>query len=146
MEKEWKVRYAALKKQLDEIAQIYSIYGFARVNGDNSGAGIIFFGDYANMKGLSSHMNMGLIKSDGSLYKRCANCRVDLANNGTELKIDGTDGDVMLFTNAKMYFLKATVDAPTDLNLGEGKQLNIIALGMSPFTIYGINAKGVMNC
>ena len=142
MEKECNARYTALKKQLDELAQIYSIYGFARVNGENSGAGTIFFGDYANMKELSSHMNMGLMKSDGSLYKRCANGRIDLASDGTELKIDGTDGDVMLFTNAKMYFLKATVDAPTDLNLGDGKQLNIIALGMSPFTIYGINAKG----
>ena len=142
MEKECNARYTALKKQLDELAQIYSIYGFARVNGENSGAGTIFFGDYANMKELSSHIHMGLMKSDGSLYKRCANGRIDLASDGTELKIDGTDGDVMLFTNAKMYFLKATVDAPTDLNLGDGKQLNIIALGMSPFTIYGINAKG----
>ena len=147
MEKECNARYTALKKQLDELAQIYSIYGFARVNGENSGAGTIFFGDYANMKELSSHMNMGLMKSDGSLYKRCANGRIDLASDGTELKIDGTDGDVMLFTNAKMYFLKATVDAPTDLILDNGTQLNgtklnIIALGMSPFTIYGINAKG----
>ena len=142
MEKECQARYTALKKQLDEIAQIYSIYGFARVNGDNSGAGTIFFGSYTNLKEISSHMNMGLMKSDGSLYKRCANGRIDLASDGTSLKIDGTDGDVMLFTNAKMYFLKATVDAPTDLNLGDGKQLNIIALGMSPFTIYGVNAKG----
>lgn len=142
MEKECKARYTALKKQLDEIAQIYSIYGFARVNGDNSPAGTIFFGDYSNMKELQSHMNMGLMKADGSLYKRCANGRIDLASDGTELKIDGTDGDVMLFTNAKMYFLKATVDAPTDLNLADGTQLNIIALGMSPFTIYGVNAKG----
>ena len=147
MEKECNARYTALKKQLDELAQIYSIYGFARVNGENSGAGTIFFGDYANMKELSSHIHMGLMKSDGSLYKRCANGRIDLASDGTELKIDGTDGDVMLFTNAKMYFLKATVDAPTDLILDNGtqlngEQLNIIALGMSPFTIYGINAKG----
>ena len=142
MEKECNARYTALKKQLDELAQIYSIYGFARVNGENSGAGTIFFGDYANMKELSSHIHMGLMKSDGSLYKRCANGRIDLASDGTELKIDGTDGDVMLFTNAKMYFLKATVDAPTDLGKTDGTKLNIIALGMSPFTIYGINAKG----
>lgn len=143
MEKECKARYTSLKKQLDEIAQIYSIYGFARVNGDNSGAGTIFFGDYSNMKELSSHMNMGLIKADGSLNKRCANCRCDLANDGTDLKIDGTDGDVMLFINAKMYFLKSTVEAPTDLGLADGTKINIIALGMSPFTIYGVNAKGI---
>lgn len=134
-------KYNELKKQLDSIAQVYSIYGFARVNGDNSPAGTIFFGEDSNLKEITSHMNMGLTTKDGKLYKRCANCRLDVAVDGTELKIDGTDGDVMNFTNADLYFLKGTVNAPADLNLGDGVELNIIALGMSPFTIYGVNAK-----
>jgi len=48
---------------------------------------------------------------------------------------------VMLFTDSDLYFLKGTVAAPTDLNLGDGVELNIIALGMSPFRIYNVNAK-----
>ena len=36
-------KYNELRKQLNSIAQVYSIYGFARVNGDNSPAGTIFF-------------------------------------------------------------------------------------------------------
>ena len=134
-------KYNELKKQLDLLAQIYSIYGFARVNGDNSPAGTIFFGEDSSLKEITSHMNMGLTTKEGKLYKRCANCRLDVAVDGTELKIDGTDGDVMLFTNSELYFLKATVAAPVDLNLGDGVELNIIAFGMSPFTIYGVNAK-----
>lgn len=134
-------KYNELKKQLDSIAQVYSIYGFARVNGDNSPAGAIFFGEDSNLKEITSHIHMGLTTKGGKLYKRCANCRLDVAVDGTELKIDGTDGDVMNFTNADLYFLKGTVAAPTDLNLGDGVELNIIALGMSPFTIYGVNAK-----
>ena len=134
-------KYNELKKQLDILAQIYSIYGFARVNGDNSPDGTIFFGEDSNLKEITSHIHMGLTTKGGTLYKRCANCRLDVAVDGTELKIDGTDGDVMNFTNSELYFLKGTVAAPADLNLGEGVELNLIALGMSPFTIYGANAK-----
>ena len=134
-------KYNELKKQLNSIAQVYSIYGFARVNGDNSPAGTIFFGEDSNLKEITSHIHMGLTTKGGTLYKRCANCRLDVAVDGTELKIDGTDGDVMNFTNSELYFLKGTVAAPADLNLGDGVELNLIALGMSPFTIYGANAK-----
>ena len=134
-------KYNELRKQLNSIAQVYSIYGFARVNGDNSPAGTIFFGEDSNLKEITSHIHMGLTTKGGTLYKRCANCRLDVAVDGTELKIDGTDGDVMNFTNSELYFLKGTVAAPADLNLGDGVELNLIALGMSPFTIYGANAK-----
>lgn len=134
-------KYNELRKQLNSIAQVYSIYGFARVNGDNSPAGTIFFGEDSNLKEITSHIHMGLTTKGGTLYKRCANCRLDVAVDGTELKIDGTDGDVMNFTNSELYFLKGTVPAPADLNLGDGVELNLIALGMSPFTIYGANAK-----
>ena len=134
-------KYNELKKQLNSIAQVYSIYGFARVNGDNSPAGTIFFGEDSNLEEITSHFHMGLTTRDGKLYKRCANCRMDVAVDGTALKIDGTDGDVMLVTDSKLYFLKGTVSAPADLNLGDGVELNIIAFGMSPFSIYGAQAK-----
>ena len=134
-------KYNELKKQLDLISSIYSTYGFARVNGDNSPDGTIFFGEDSSLEEITSHFHMGLTTRDGKLYKKCANCRLDVAVDGTELKIDGTDGDVMLFTDSKLYFLKATVAAPADLNLGDGVELNIIAFGMSPFSIYGVNAK-----
>ena len=134
-------KYNELKMQLDLISSIYSIYGFARVNGDNSPDGTIFFGEDSSLEEITSHFHMGLTTKGGQLYKKCANCRLDVAVDGTALKIDGTDGDVMLFTDSKLYFLKGTVAAPADLNLGDGVELNIIAFGMVPFTIYGANAK-----
>ena len=134
-------KYNELKRQLNSIAQVYSIYGFARVNGDNSPDGTIFFGEDSSLEEITSHFHMGLTTRSGRLYKRCANCRLDIAVDGTELKIDGTDGDVMNFTNSELYFLKGTVAAPADLNLGDGVELNIIAFGISPFSIYGANAK-----
>ena len=134
-------KYNELKKQLDRLAWFHSIYGFARVNGDISPDGTIFFGADSSLEEITSHIHMGLTTRDGKLYKKCANCRLDVAVGGTELKIDGTDGDVMLFTDSKLYFLKGTVAAPANLNLGDGVELNIIAFGMSPFSIYGVNAK-----
>ena len=134
-------KYNELKKQLNSIALTCSVYGFARVNGDNSPDGTIFFGKDSNLEEITSHFHMGLTTRDGKLYKKCANCRLDIAADGTALKIDGTDGDVMLFTDSKLYFLKGTVAAPADLNLGDGIELNIIAFGMVPFSIYGVNAK-----
>ena len=134
-------KYNELKMQLDLISSIYSIYGFARVNGDNSPDGTIFFGEDSNLEEITSHFHMGLTTRSGKLYKRCANCRLDVAADGTALRIDGNDGDVMLFVNSRLYFLKGTVAAPADLNLGDGVELNIIAFGMSPFSIYGAQAK-----
>ena len=66
-------KYNELRKQLNSIAQVYSIYGFARVNGDNSPAGTIFFGEDSNLKEITSHIHMGLTTKGGTLYKRCAN-------------------------------------------------------------------------
>lgn len=134
-------KYNELKRQLDLISSIYSIYGFARVNGDNSPDGTIFFGEDSSLEEITSHFHMGLTTRSGRLYKRCANCRLDVAADGTALKIDGTDGDVMLFTDSKLYFLKGTVVAPADLNLGDGVELNLIAFGLLPFSIYGAQAK-----
>ena len=62
-------KYNELRKQLNSIAQVYSIYGFARVNGDNSPDGTIFFGKDSNLEEITSHVNMGLTTRDGKLYK-----------------------------------------------------------------------------
>lgn len=136
----------ALKRQLDSIASTYSIYGFARVNGDNDPKGVIFFGKDENLAQITSHACMGLTPADGKLYKRFANCRLDVAVDGTPVEIDGSDGDVMAYMDCETYFLKATVKAPVEIVEGDktiarDTEINIIALGLSPFTLYGINAK-----
>jgi hypothetical protein len=125
-----------LETQLNTISQMYSIYGFARVNGDSSPDGTIFFGKEENLDGIKSNIHIGLVK-DGKLYKRCANGRIDLAIDGTELLIDGSDGDVMIYTQRDLYLLKATTSVE---GIGE---VNVIAIGLAPFTIYGVNAKKV---
>ena len=60
-------KYNELKMQLDLISSIYSIYGFARVNGDNSPDGTIFFGEDSSLEEITSHMNMGLTTRDSPI-------------------------------------------------------------------------------
>lgn len=126
-----------LKTRLEELSSIYTIYGFARANGDASPKASIFFGSKSNLKPILDSLRIGLVK-DGKLYKGCAKGRIDLATDGTELLIDGSDGDVLLYTDKVIYFLKSTTTV--EIN-GGGVELNIIALGLTPFCMYGVNAK-----
>lgn len=126
--------YDALRKQLEEIAQIYSIYGMARVNGESDPKGTIFFGERANFQQIANVTHFGYFDQQGKLYKRCANGRVDLATDGTKLFIDGSDGDLLFYIDRTVYVCRFT-------DIVEGKELNVMAIGLAPFTIYGHNAK-----
>lgn len=128
--------YDDIRRQLQDISQVYSIYGFARVNGDTSPAGSIFFGEKSNLIQIANEVHLGLVNYDGKLYKRCANCRIDAAVDGTELLIDGSDGDVLIYAGKVLYMCKFT-------DIVDGNELNVMALGLSPFTIYGHVAKEI---
>ena len=132
--------YDALRKQLEEIAQIYSIYGMARVNGETSAAGTIFFGEEANFKQIANVAHMGLVDNTGKLYKRCANGRIDKAVDGTDLAIDGSDGDVLLYIDRTVYVCRFT---DTVEGVASNKEINVFAIGLAPFTIYGHAAKAL---
>lgn len=130
--------YAALQKQLEEIAQIYSIYGMARVNDDTDPKGTIFFGEDVNFKQIANVVHLGLVDKDGKLYKRCANGRVDKAVDGVDLAIDGSDGDVLLYIDRTVYVCRFTDEVEHE---GAMKKLNVFAVGLAPFSIYGHTAK-----
>lgn len=133
-----KVLYEAIKNlqdQLNALSKEYATYGFARINGAVSAEKLedYSFGDEAIYEKILSHLNMGLVQN-GKLYKRCANGRIDLAVDGTELYIDGSDGDVLLYTDTDLYFLKGTFNI-------SGMELNLFALSLLPFEYQSKKAK-----
>lgn len=132
--------YDSLKKQLEEVAQVYSIYGMARVNGESSPAGTIFFGEEANFKQIANVSHLGLVDYNGKLYKRCANCRVDKAVDGVDLAIDGSDGDVLLYIDRTVYVCRFTDIVE---GVADNKPINVFAVGLAPFSIYGHAAKAI---
>lgn len=133
--------YKAIMSRIEDVAQVYSIYGMARVNGDTSPSGTRFFGNEENFKTIANIVHLGLVDGNGKLYKRCANGRVDLAADGTGLNIDGTDGDVMLYIDSPIYVCRFTDIVKDDS--GTSNEMNVFAVGLTPFTIEGHNAKAL---
>lgn len=125
----------ALQTTVDELknyAATYMISGFMRANGDADPAGDVFFGTDEATDAIVSHFVGGLFKG-GLLNKKLANARITLATDGSESKIDGTEGDVMMNIDCVMYYLHATVTV-------NSVEQNIAALGLSPFELYGKQA------
>ena len=140
---------SAIKDQLQSLAQSYSIYGMGRVNGETSPNACIFFGEESNFKQIANVTRMGLVGYDGKLYKRCMNCRIDMASDGTELRIDGSDGDVLMYTDRSVYVCRFTdkvnvsdITHGNETHNGE-VELNVFAIGLAPFEIYGHAAKEI---
>lgn len=114
--------------------------GFARVNGSADPDTQVSFGDTAKLRALASHLHLGAVK-DGKLVKQCAPGRLTASVDGKEIAIDGTDGDVMNFTDCDLYYLRTTMQyTPQGGTEGE---YNIVALSLLPFGIGGKQAKRI---
>ena len=132
--------YDTIMSRLEDVAQMYSIYGMARVNGETSADATIFFGEDANLKQIANITHLGYFDKEGKLYKRCANNRTDLAVDGTKLYIDGSDGDLLWYIDRTIYVNRFTDTVEVN---GTMKELNVFAIGLAPFTLYGHNAKEI---
>lgn len=114
--------------------------GFARVNGSADPDAQVSFGDTAKLRALASHLHLGAVK-DGKLVKQCAPGRLTASVDGKEIAIDGTEGDIMNFTDCDLYYLKATMSYTPQG--GTGAEYNIVALSLLPFAIGGRQAKRI---
>lgn len=114
--------------------------GFARVNGSADPDAQVSFGDTARLRALASHLHLGAVK-DGKLVKQCAPGRLTASVDGKEIAIDGTEGDIMNFTDCDLYYLKATMSYTPQG--GTEAEYNIVALSLLPFAIGGRQAKRI---
>jgi hypothetical protein len=114
--------------------------GFARVNGSADPDAQVSFGDAAKLRALASHLHLGAVK-DGKLVKQCAPGRLTASVDGKEIAIDGTEGDIMNFTDCDLYYLKATMSYTPQG--GTEAKYNIVALSLLPFAIGGRQAKRI---
>lgn len=114
--------------------------GFARVNGSADPDAQVTFGNTSKLRSLASHLNLGVFKN-GKLLKQCAPGRLTQSVDGRDIAIDGTDGDVMNFTDCDLYYLRTTMQyTPQGGTEGE---YNIVALSLLPFGIGGKQAKRI---
>lgn len=115
-------------------AETYSV-GFARENGSADPDAEFTFGTDEMYDKITSHIRMGVVKN-GIVQKTCKRGYLTVAEDGSEIAIDGSMGDVMLFTDCKFYKFCET------MMIG-GREMNVIAIGLSPFSYYDRKAKEI---
>ena len=141
-----------LKTLMGEVArggQRY--YNITKVNGDSDPANSLALGSKDELLDMLSHLKMGYYNNSGKLVNWCAPGRITLAEDGTTaLKVDGSNGDLMIGTDTTMYMDRYTADIP---NEGTTSNRNVYGIGMlpgkmsrklDPFAItphYTVNAK-----
>ena len=97
------------------------------------------YGSKDSLNMVLSHYKMGLFK-DGALVKECAPCRITKAVDGSEIKIDGSEGDIMIYTDTTIFRDRCSVTGVTVPN-SSATTHNMIGLGLMKHQIGGKEAK-----
>ena len=97
------------------------------------------YGSKEALNMVLKHYKMGLFK-DGALVKECAPCRITKAVDGSDINIDGSEGDIMLYTDVPIYRDRCRVSGVTVPN-SSATTHNMIGLGLMPHQIGWKDAK-----
>ena len=105
--------------------------GFARVSGtsDPTPADEYVYGSRALVREIGSHIKIGTIKRvDGEavLQHECAKGRATLASNGDAVAVDGSEGDILVYSDTPLYLLKANETVGTD-------EMSCMGIGVIPY-------------
>lgn len=114
----------------------YAYYAAGRVAGASSPTFTKEYGTKEGLRATLSHLRIGTIKN-GEIQHVCAPGRLTLATNGDTIAIDGTDGDVCLFTDQTVYKLRdrGTIGSDT---------CNVIGLGLVPHLVGTMSSKKII--
>ena len=97
------------------------------------------YGSKESLNMVLKHYKMGLFK-DGALVKECAPCRITKAVDGSDINIDGSEGDIMIYTDTPIYRDRCSVSGVTVPN-STATTHNMIGLGLMPHQIGWKDAK-----
>ncbi len=101
---------SGVQKRLDMFGDAF--VGFARVSGDADPkpSAEYIYGTRKLVQEIGKHMKLGTVKRVGNeavLQHECAKGRITLANNGDTVAVDGTEGDLLVYTDIPLYLIKA---------------------------------------
>lgn len=121
-----------LKEKMATFIDTNPYVGMARMNGDASPDAEMAFGDKQLMHEVGAEWKLATAKN-GVVTHVCAPGRLTLDENGEEVKIDGTDGDVILINrNANVINATKVID---------GREMNCMAIGKTAAKWYGVESK-----
>lgn len=121
-----------LKEKMATFVDTNPYVGMVRMNGDASPDAEMTFGDKQLMHEVGAEWKLATVKN-GVVTHVMAPGRLTLDENGEEVKIDGTDGDVMLINrNANLINATKVID---------GREMNCLAIGKTAAKWYGVESK-----
>lgn len=120
----------SVKSLLDAFANTNPYCGFARVSGDAdpTPTADYMYGSRALIREIGSHIKLGTVKrvdNEAVLQHECAKGRITLASNGDEVAVDGTEGDLLVYTDIPLYLLKAN-------EVVNSKEMSCMGVGVVP--------------
>lgn len=121
-----------LKEKMATFVNTNPYVGMVRMNGDASPDAEMTFGDKQLMHEVGAEWKLATVK-DGVVTHVMAPGRLTLDENGEEVKIDGSDGDVMLI-NRNANVINAT-------KIIDGREMNCLAIGKTAAKWYGVESK-----
>lgn len=113
--------------------------GFARVSGDADPkpSDEFIYGNRKLVQEIGKHMKIGTVKRVGNeavLQHEGAPGRITKASNGDVMAVDGSEGDLLVYTDIPLYLLKANEQT-------DGFEMSCMGVGVSPCYWQGHAAK-----
>ena len=113
--------------------------GFARISGDMDPkpADDYIYGNRKLVKEIGKHMKIVTVKLVGNeavLQHECAPGRITLASNGDAVKVDGTEGDLLVYTDMPLHVIRAN-------EVLDGMEMSCMGVGLSPCVWQGAPSK-----
>ena len=115
----------------------------ARVAGSESPSLSTYYGDKTNLYKVLDHFKIGIFNNEGKLVHECAPGRITANKSGGTVAIDGSMGDVMLYTDADIYVDRASLKGMSvpNSNGTTADTYNVMGLGLKAHSVVGKNAK-----
>ena len=128
---------AGVQKRLDMFGDAY--VGFARVSGDADPkpSQTYIYGTRQLVREIGKHMKIGTVKRVGNeavLQHEGAPGRITKASNGEAMAVDGSEGDLLVYTDIPLHLIKAN-------EIVETQEMSCMGIGVVPCYWMGHAAK-----
>ena len=128
---------SGVQKRLDMFGDAY--VGFARVSGDADPkpSQTYIYGTRQLVREIGKHMKIGTVKRVGNeavLQHEGAPGRITKASNGEAMAVDGSEGDLLVYTDIPLHLIKAN-------DTVEGQEMSCMGIGVVPCYWMGHAAK-----
>lgn len=134
---EAKATTETLQKRLNMFGDAF--VGFARISGDNDPkpSADYVYGTRKQIREIGKHMKLGTVKRVGNeavLQHECAPGRITLAANGEAMKVDGTEGDLLVYIDIPLHVIRAN-------GMLDGFEMSCMGVGVVPCYWQGYASK-----